>query len=137
MRVFPSVHYSMGGLWIDYEAGQSGNIVAGSPRNHQTNIRGLFAAGEVDYECHGANRLGANSLLSCFYGGMLAGPAMVNYAKGLERSYEAVAPSVFEAERKRQEAPARSLTAPNSPGRRRRSVMGCSPIPPPAPQEAR
>jgi succinate dehydrogenase / fumarate reductase flavoprotein subunit len=103
MRVFPSVHYSMGGLWIDYEADGNGNIVAGSPRNHQTNIPGLFAAGEVDYEYHGANRLGANSLLSCFYGGMLAGPAMVNYTKGLERSCEAVAPSVFEAERKRQE----------------------------------
>ena len=102
MKVFPSVHYSMGGLWIDYEADGSGNIVVGSPRNHQTNIPGLFAAGEVDYEYHGANRLGANSLLSCFYGGMLAGPAMVNYTKGLERSCEAVAPSVFEAERKRE-----------------------------------
>jgi succinate dehydrogenase / fumarate reductase flavoprotein subunit len=103
MKVFPGVHYSMGGLWIDYEADGSGAIVAGSPRNHQTNIPGLFAAGEVDYEYHGANRLGANSLLSCFYGGMLAGPAMVSYAGGLERSCEAVAPSVFEAERKRQE----------------------------------
>lgn len=103
MRVFPSVHYTMGGLWIDYEADASGNIVAGSPRNHQTNIPGLFAAGEVDYEYHGANRLGANSLLSCFYGGMLAGPAMVSYAKGLERSCDAVPASVFEAERKRQE----------------------------------
>jgi succinate dehydrogenase / fumarate reductase flavoprotein subunit len=102
MKVFPGVHYSMGGLWIDYEADGSGAIVAGSPRNHQTNIPGLFAAGEVDYEYHGANRLGANSLLSCFYGGMLAGPAMVNYTKGLERSCEAVAPSVFEAERKRE-----------------------------------
>ncbi len=103
MKVFPGVHYSMGGLWIDYEADGSGAIVAGSPRNHQTNIPGLFAAGEVDYEYHGANRLGANSLLSCFYGGMLAGPAMVSYARGLERSCEAVAPSVFKAERKRQE----------------------------------
>lgn len=103
MKVFPGVHYSMGGLWIDYEADGSGAIVAGSPRNHQTNIPGLFAAGEVDYEYHGANRLGANSLLSCFYGGMLAGPAMVSYTKGLERSCEAVAPSVFEAERKRKE----------------------------------
>ena len=103
MKVFPSIHYSMGGLWIDYEADGSGNIVAGSPRNHQTNIPGLFAAGEVDYEYHGANRLGANSLLSCFYGGMLAGPAMVSYAKGLERSCDAVPASVFETERKRQE----------------------------------
>ena len=103
MKVFPGVHYSMGGLWIDYEADGSGTIVVGSPRNHQTNIPGLFAAGEVDYEYHGANRLGANSLLSCFYGGMLAGPAMVSYTKGLERSCEAVAPSVFEAGRKREE----------------------------------
>jgi succinate dehydrogenase / fumarate reductase flavoprotein subunit len=103
MKVFPGVHYSMGGLWIDYEADGNGNVVAGSPRNHQTNLPGLFAAGEVDYEYHGANRLGANSLLSCFYGGMLAGPAMVNYATGLERSCGAVPASVFEAERQRQE----------------------------------
>jgi succinate dehydrogenase / fumarate reductase flavoprotein subunit len=103
MKVFPGVHYTMGGLWIDYEADGSGNIVAGSPRNHQTNIPGLFVAGEVDYEYHGANRLGANSLLSCFYGGMLAGPAMVNYATGLERSCEAIESSVFEAEWRRQE----------------------------------
>ncbi|HSB71697.1 MAG TPA: succinate dehydrogenase flavoprotein subunit [Candidatus Methylomirabilis sp.] len=103
MKVFPGVHYSMGGLWIDYEADSSGNPVVGNPRNHQTNIPGLFAAGEVDYEYHGANRLGANSLLSCFYGGMLAGPAMVSYAKAQEKSCEAVPPAVFEAERRRQE----------------------------------
>src|SRR5262249_54659945 len=46
MRVFPGMHYSMGGLWIDYD--------------HMTNVPGLFAAGEVDYQYHGANRLGAN-----------------------------------------------------------------------------
>jgi len=113
MKVFPSVHYSMGGLWIDYEADGGGNIVVGSPRNHQTNIPGLFAAGEVDYEYHGANRLGANSLLSCFYGGMLAGPAMVNHAKGLERSCDAVEPSVFAAERKRQEEAYQRICALN------------------------
>jgi succinate dehydrogenase / fumarate reductase flavoprotein subunit len=113
MRVFPSVHYSMGGLWIDYEADGDGNIVVGSPRNHQTNIPGLFAAGEVDYEYHGANRLGANSLLSCFYGGMLAGPAMVSYVKGLERSREAVESSVYEAERRRQEEACNRIYALN------------------------
>jgi succinate dehydrogenase / fumarate reductase flavoprotein subunit len=56
----------MGGLWIDYD--------------HMTNIPGLFAAGEVDYQYHGANRLGANSLVSCIYGGFVAGPAAVRYA---------------------------------------------------------
>ena len=103
MKVFPGVHYTMGGLWVDYETDAAGNILVGSPRNHQTNVAGLFAAGEVDYEYHGANRLGANSLLSCFYGGMLAGPAMVSYCRGLERSCDAVPPALFEAERLRQE----------------------------------
>ncbi len=68
MKIFPGMHYSMGGLWVDY--------------NHMTNIPGLFAAGEVDYQYHGANRLGANSLLSCLYSGQVAGPSMVRYARG-------------------------------------------------------
>jgi succinate dehydrogenase / fumarate reductase flavoprotein subunit len=103
MKVFPGVHYTMGGLWVDYEADVSGNPVAGSPRNHQTNIPGLFAVGEADYEYHGANRLGANSLLSCFYGGMLCGPAMTSYMKGLEVCSDGIASSVFDAERRREE----------------------------------
>lgn len=60
MRIAPSVHYSMGGLWVDVD--------------QSTNIPGLFAAGECDYSQHGANRLGANSLLSAVYAGMAAGP---------------------------------------------------------------
>ncbi len=68
MKIFPGMHYSMGGLWVDYD--------------HMTNIPGLFAAGEVDYQYHGANRLGANSLLSCLYSGQVAGPSMVRYARG-------------------------------------------------------
>jgi len=70
MKIFPAVHYSMGGLWVDY--------------GQMTNIPGLFAAGEVEYQYHGANRLGANSLLSCIHGGFLAGPAAVKYLSGLE-----------------------------------------------------
>jgi succinate dehydrogenase / fumarate reductase flavoprotein subunit len=103
MKVFPGVHYTMGGLWVDYEADVSGNPVAGSPRNHQTNIPGLFAVGEADYEYHGANRLGANSLLSCFYGGMLCGPSMTSYMKGLEVCSDAIGSTVFEAERRRED----------------------------------
>jgi succinate dehydrogenase / fumarate reductase flavoprotein subunit len=80
MKIFPAMHYSMGGLWVDYEAAANGLINEESPRNHQTNIPGLFAAGEVDYQYHGANRLGANSLLSCLYGGLIGGKAMVSYA---------------------------------------------------------
>lgn len=71
MRIFPGVHYSMGGLWVDFE--------------QRTNIPGLYAAGECDYSIHGANRLGANSLLSCVYGGFVAAPAALEYAKNVER----------------------------------------------------
>ena len=83
MKIFPAVHYSMGGLWVDYEADARNDMVPGSPRQQATNIPGLYAAGEVDYGYHGANRLGANSLLSCIYAGMIAGPAMISYAKNV------------------------------------------------------
>ena len=71
MRVFPAVHYTMGGLWVDFERSADGSLVMGSPRNQATNIPGLYAVGEADYQYHGANRLGANSLLSCIWGGMV------------------------------------------------------------------
>ena len=70
MKIFPGMHYTMGGLWIDYK--------------HQTNIPGIFSAGECEYQYHGANRLGANSLLSCIFGGFVSGPNAVQYAKGLQ-----------------------------------------------------
>ncbi|OLN22618.1 succinate dehydrogenase flavoprotein subunit [Domibacillus antri] len=90
MKIFPAVHYSMGGLWVDYE--------------QQTNIPGLFAAGECDYSQHGANRLGANSLLSAIYGGMVAGPNAVRYINGLEKSADAISSSVFDNYVKQEEA---------------------------------
>ncbi len=67
MKIFPAMHYSMGGLWVDY--------------SQQTNIPGLFAAGECEFQYHGANRLGANSLLSCVYGGDVGAKAMTAFAK--------------------------------------------------------
>lgn len=81
MKIFPAVHYSMGGLWVDYERTSDGLLDRKSPRLHMTNIPGLYAVGEVDYQYHGANRLGANALLSCIFGGMVCGPAMVEYSK--------------------------------------------------------
>lgn len=89
MKIFPAVHYSMGGLWVDY--------------NQMTNIPGLFAAGEVDYQYHGANRLGANSLLSSVFGGMVAGPKAVEYMKGLKRSVDTLPSSLFEQAVKKEE----------------------------------
>ena len=102
MRVFPAVHYSMGGLWVDFEKSGDGGLVRGSPRNQATSIDGLYAAGEVDYQYHGANRLGANSLLSCIYAGLEAGPAIAAYKKNLESSAWDVPESVYEAAERRE-----------------------------------
>ena len=77
MKIFPAVHYSMGGLWVDYEKSASGGLTEGSPRNQQTNIPGLYAIGECDYQYHGANRLGANSLLSCIFSGLFCASGVI------------------------------------------------------------
>jgi succinate dehydrogenase / fumarate reductase, flavoprotein subunit len=87
MKIFPGMHYTMGGLWVDFK--------------QATNIAGVFAAGECEYQYHGANRLGANSLVSCIFGGFIAGPASVQYARGLQQT--AASNGTFDAERKRQE----------------------------------
>ena len=84
MKIFPAVHYSMGGLWVDYERNDAtGGLVIGSPRNQQTKVPGLFVIGEADYQYHGANRLGANSLLSCIFSGLIVAPTIVNRLKSL------------------------------------------------------
>jgi succinate dehydrogenase / fumarate reductase, flavoprotein subunit len=90
MKVFPAMHYTMGGLWVDNE-------------NQATNLQGVYAAGECEYQYHGANRLGANSLVSCIYGGGIAGSAAVRYARSLEMGCENTAPAVYERERVRQQ----------------------------------
>lgn len=80
MKIFPAVHYSMGGLWADYVRSADGGLEPGAPRNQMTNIPGLYAIGECDYHYHGANRLGANSLLSCIFSGLFVGPSVLSYA---------------------------------------------------------
>jgi len=101
MRIFPAVHYTMGGLWVDYRATQKGGIVAGAPENQSTNVPGLYAVGECEYQYHGANRLGANSLLSCVSAGMIGGPAMASYSQGLAAHAAALPESLFEQARSR------------------------------------
>jgi len=86
MKIFPAVHYTMGGLWCDFERTAAGGLVAGSIRNHQTNLPGLYAIGECDYQYHGANRLGANSLLSCIFSGLFVAPGIQNLLASLESS---------------------------------------------------
>jgi succinate dehydrogenase / fumarate reductase flavoprotein subunit len=102
MKVFPAVHYSMGGLWCDFERAANGSLVPGSPRNQATSIPGLYANGEVDYQYHGANRLGANSLLSCIYAGMVTGPAMASFRQSLATSSFDLPSSIFEKAEKRE-----------------------------------
>jgi succinate dehydrogenase / fumarate reductase flavoprotein subunit len=97
MKIFPAVHYSMGGMWVDY--------------NQMTNIQGLFAAGECDYSQHGANRLGANSLLSAIYAGMVAGPNAVEYMNNLEKATDGISSSVFDRQVKLEEEKFNSLLA--------------------------
>src|SRR5882672_7638036 len=89
MKIFPGMHYTMGGLWVDLK--------------QATNLKGIFAAGECEYGYHGANRLGANSLLSCIYGGFVAGPEAMKYAKNNSKSTNGASSTVFDAEKKRQE----------------------------------
>src|ERR1700683_837962 len=75
MKVFHAMHYTMGGAWVDNE-------------NQATNVPRMYAAGECDYQYHGANRLGANSLVSCIYGGMLAGPPSARCPRNTEDSLD-------------------------------------------------
>ena len=96
MKVFPGMHYTMGGIWVNGE-------------DQATNVPGIYAAGECEYQYHGANRLGANSLVSCIFGGGIAGEAAVKYSKNLSKGNEAVASTVFDQEKKRQEGKNQAL----------------------------
>ena len=87
MKIFPGMHYTMGGLWVDFK--------------QATNIPGIYAAGECEYQYHGANRLGANSLVSCIFGGFIAGPEALKYARN--KAGQGSGDGHFDAERKRQE----------------------------------
>jgi len=75
MRIFPAVHYTMGGLWVDY--------------NLMTNIPGMYALGECNFSDHGANRLGASALMQ----GLADGYFIIPYAIGdylATRSYDKI-----------------------------------------------
>ncbi|RSL32583.1 succinate dehydrogenase flavoprotein subunit [Salibacterium salarium] len=89
MKIFPAVHYSMGGMWVNYD--------------QMTNIPGLFAAGECDYTQHGANRLGANGLLSAIYGGMVAGPSAAEYVNGLDKLSDDLPSDIYDKNKKKEE----------------------------------
>jgi succinate dehydrogenase / fumarate reductase flavoprotein subunit len=100
MKIFPAVHYSMGGMWVDY--------------NMMTNIPGLFAAGECEYQHHGANRLGANSLVSAIYDGMVSGPKAVEYIRGLSKHADDTSSIIYDREKKRHQDRYESLLKMNN-----------------------
>jgi len=87
MRIYPAVHYTMGGLWVDY--------------NLMTNLEGLFCAGEANFSDHGANRLGASALMQGLSDGYFVLPFTVTnylgtYAQELLKKVETSHPA-FEA----------------------------------------
>src|SRR5262249_51390991 len=64
MRIYPAVHYTMGGLWVDY--------------NLMSNLPGLFVLGEANFSDHGANRLGASALMQGLADGYFVLPATIS-----------------------------------------------------------
>ncbi|NLT95969.1 MAG: succinate dehydrogenase flavoprotein subunit [Clostridia bacterium] len=95
MKIFPAIHYFMGGIHVDWK--------------HRTEIPGLFASGECDYMYHGANRLGANSLLSALYSGTVVGPSIVEYLKNMDKTSLDVKSTVFESQLKLEEEKYRKI----------------------------
>ncbi|MTB72030.1 fumarate reductase/succinate dehydrogenase flavoprotein subunit [Arsenicicoccus cauae] len=87
MRIYPAVHYTMGGLWVDYDL--------------QSNIPGLFVAGEANFSDHGANRLGASALMQGLSDGYFVLPNTIRdyLAAGPFPKVDADDSAVAEAER--------------------------------------
>ncbi|MEO1130656.1 MAG: succinate dehydrogenase flavoprotein subunit [Planctomycetota bacterium] len=121
MKIFPTVHYSMGGVWTQYTRGSYApgtphgehkphqappvdaepgrGMLPGAPNNMMTNIPGLYAFGEVNFAYHGATRLGANALLSCIFDGLFNGASVVNYIRdvvGADRSASTLPTGVYD-----------------------------------------
>jgi succinate dehydrogenase / fumarate reductase flavoprotein subunit len=78
MRIYPAIHYTMGGLWVDYDL--------------QTTVPGLFAIGEANFSDHGANRLGASALMQGLADGYFVLPTSLGDYLARNPALEAVAP---------------------------------------------
>jgi succinate dehydrogenase / fumarate reductase flavoprotein subunit len=103
MRIYPAIHYTMGGLWVDY--------------NLMSNLPGLFVAGEANFSDHGANRLGASALMQ----GLADGYFIIPYTIGnylAQTKLEAVSESTAEAKEALQAAEARVKRLLNINGKR-------------------
>lgn len=134
MKIFPAVHYSMGGLWTTFTKGsynpeqargkhKSGSraplnaeigqgMQPGAMNNAMTNISGIYAFGEVNFAYHGANRLGANALLSCIFDGLFCGQSVLSYIRDdakAGKGVAGVAQSIYDAAVQREEAKLKTL----------------------------
>jgi succinate dehydrogenase / fumarate reductase flavoprotein subunit len=92
MRIYPAIHYTMGGLWVDY--------------NLMSNLPGLFVLGEANFSDHGANRLGASALMQ----GLADGYFVIPYTVGnylAQTKLEAISGSTAEAKEALQSAETR------------------------------
>ena len=131
MKIFPGVHYSMGGLWTQYTAKDDlRGMAMGSANSMMTNIPGLYAFGEVNYQYHGANRLGANALLSCIFDGLFCGAGVANYVLEVVTTTSArLDQSTYEAAVRQQQEivdrliNARGMESPYQIGRHLLAVM--------------
>ena len=94
MKIFPGVHYSMGGGWVDWPAADDPDRL--ERYRQMSNIKGLFNVGESDYQYHGANRLGGNSLMSCIYGGLVIGCEVPRYIENLKKRTHDVKEEAFQ-----------------------------------------
>jgi succinate dehydrogenase / fumarate reductase, flavoprotein subunit len=101
MKIFPAVHYTMGGLWVDYARTADGGLQRAVPKNMVTSIPGLYAIGECNYQYHGANRLGANSLVSCIFDGLITAPGLEELLKSAPTCAADMPSSLFEQETRR------------------------------------
>ena len=110
MKIFPAVHYTMGGLYTTFKAkSDQKGLVAGDPGNMVTNVPGLYAFGEVNYQYHGANRLGANALLNCIFDGIFCGLGVANYARNAKTPAADLPASVYEPVLVQEKAKAKKL----------------------------
>jgi succinate dehydrogenase / fumarate reductase flavoprotein subunit len=113
MEIYPAYHYSMGGLYAGYETDADGKLLKNSPKNQETNIPGVYAVGEADHQYHGANRLGANSLMSCIFAGIVVGESVASLAKNSKTA--AVESSLLDSEKKLEEENYKKLLAQDGP----------------------
>lgn len=109
MKIFPAVHYTMGGGWVDWPAADDDD--RWERFRHMTNIPGCFNVGESDFQYHGANRLGANSLLSCIFGGLVVGVEVPRYLGSLTSSCRDAKSTIFEQALAEEQAHKKDLLA--------------------------